>query len=85
MPRRAGDAGARLPHLNNRWQRLGLGSKPAPARIAASTPPFKRLEFGSEGRMTYTAIGLQTNIAARLTGGSASLAECSSARSAGTW
>jgi class 3 adenylate cyclase len=35
-------------------------------RIGISTGVLSVGSFGSEGRMTYTAIGLHTNIAARL-------------------
>lgn len=56
---------ARLPGLNDRWQRLGV-TTPLRMRIGINTGVLSVGSFGSEGRMTYTAIGLQTNIAARL-------------------
>jgi class 3 adenylate cyclase len=55
----------RLPALNRRWQRLGV-TEPMRTRIGINTGVLSVGSFGSEGRMTYTAIGLQTNIAARL-------------------
>lgn len=56
---------ARLPELNARWRKLGLGA-PLQIRIGINTGMVSVGSYGSEGRMTYTAIGLQTNIAARL-------------------
>ncbi len=56
---------ARLPELNNRWLKLGIG-EPLQIRIGINTGVLSVGSFGSEGRMTYTAIGLQTNIAARI-------------------
>ncbi len=56
---------ARLPELNNGWLKLGIG-EPLQIRIGINTGVLSVGSFGSEGRMTYTAIGLQTNIAARI-------------------
>lgn len=56
---------AKLPELNNRWRKLGLG-KELQIRIGINTGMSSVGSYGSEGRMTYTAIGLQTNIAARI-------------------
>jgi class 3 adenylate cyclase len=51
--------------LNKRWRLLGLG-KALKTRIGINTGMASVGSYGSTGRMTYTAIGLQTNIAARL-------------------
>jgi class 3 adenylate cyclase len=56
---------ARLPELNARWRKLGLGGN-LQVRIGINTGMVSVGSYGSEGRMTYTAIGLQTNIAARI-------------------
>ena len=56
---------SRLPSLNLMWQRLGV-SEPLRMRIGIDTGVLSVGSFGSEGRMTYTAIGLHANIAARL-------------------
>lgn len=56
---------ARLPSLDELWHRLGV-SDPLAMRIGINTGVLSVGSFGSEGRMTYTAIGMQTNIAARL-------------------
>lgn len=56
---------AKLPALNAGWRKLGLGA-PLQIRIGINTGMASVGSFGSEGRMTYTAIGLQTNIAARI-------------------
>lgn len=55
----------RLPGMNERWFRLGIG-RPIRTRIGINTGVLSVGTFGSEGRATYTAIGLQTNIAARI-------------------
>jgi class 3 adenylate cyclase len=55
----------RLPELNAQWRKLGLG-EPLQIRIGINTGMASVGSYGSEGRMTYTAIGLQTNIAARI-------------------
>jgi class 3 adenylate cyclase len=55
----------RLPALNVRWQELGV-AEPVQMRVGISTGVLSVGSFGSEGRVTYTAIGLHTNIAARL-------------------
>jgi class 3 adenylate cyclase len=56
---------ARLPSLNQLWHRLGV-TEPMQTRIGIDTGVLSVGSFGSEGRMTYTAIGLHANIAARL-------------------
>ena len=56
---------AQLPTLSLMWQRLGV-SDPLQMRIGIDTGVLSVGSFGSEGRMTYTAIGLHANIAARL-------------------
>lgn len=56
---------ARLPSLNLLWQRMGV-TEPIQMRIGINTGVVSVGSFGSEGRMTYTAIGMHTNIAARL-------------------
>lgn len=56
---------ARLADLNRSWHRLGV-VEPMQTRIGIDTGMLSVGSFGSEGRMTYTAIGLHTNIAARL-------------------
>lgn len=56
---------ARLPQLNIGWRKLGLGA-PVKIRIGINTGMSSVGSYGSIGRMTYTAIGLQTNIAARI-------------------
>lgn len=55
----------RLPVLNLQWKRLGV-IQPLQMRIGIDTGYLSVGSFGSEGRMTYTAIGLHTNIAARI-------------------
>lgn len=54
-----------LPELNRRWRKLGLGAA-LQIRIGINTGMASVGSYGSEGRMTYTAIGQQTNIAARI-------------------
>ncbi len=56
---------AQLPALNRSWQDIGV-EEPMRMRIGISTGVLSVGSFGSAGRMTYTAIGLHTNIAARL-------------------
>ena len=56
---------AKLPELNQHWRKLGLGEA-LQIRIGINTGMVSVGSYGSEGRMTYTAIGLQTNIAARI-------------------
>lgn len=56
---------AALPRLGERWRRLGVADQ-LRTRIGINTGVLSVGSFGSEGRMTYTAIGLHTNIAARL-------------------
>lgn len=56
---------SRIPELNEGWFRLGIGN-PLKIRIGINTGVLSVGSFGSEGRMTYTAIGLQANVAARL-------------------
>ena len=54
-----------MPDLNRRWRKLGLGEE-LKIRIGINTGMASAGSYGSTGRMTYTAIGLQTNIAARI-------------------
>ncbi len=56
---------AALPGLNAAWRKLGLGAD-LRIRIGINTGMASVGSYGSAGRMTYTAIGLQTNIAARI-------------------
>ena len=63
--RAAQEMQSRLPSLSLMWQRLGV-SEPLRMRIGIDTGVLSVGSFGSEGRMTYTAIGLHANIAARL-------------------
>lgn len=54
-----------LTQLNRRWRKLGLGQD-LEVRIGINTGVLSVGSFGSVGRMTYTAIGLQTNVTARI-------------------
>lgn len=56
---------AKLPDLNGHWRKLGLGT-PLQLRIGSNTGTVSVGRYGSQARMTYTAIGMQSNIAARL-------------------
>jgi class 3 adenylate cyclase len=56
---------ARLPELNLAWERAGVPQR-IQMRIGINTGVLSVGSFGSAGRMTYTAIGRHTNIAARL-------------------
>lgn len=56
---------ARLADLNKSWFRLGI-EKPLRVRIGINTGMLSVGTFGSDGRATYTAIGLQMNVAARI-------------------
>lgn len=56
---------AHIPALNAAWARLGVPT-PLAMRIGINTGVLSVGSFGSDGRMTYTAIGLETNIAARI-------------------
>ncbi len=51
--------------LNERWRRLGIG-RPLKMRIGINTGTVSVGSYGSQGRMTYTAFGLQTNITSRI-------------------
>ena len=55
----------RLAELNDSWFRLGI-EQPLKVRIGINTGVLSVGTFGSDGRATYTAIGLQMNIAARI-------------------
>lgn len=55
----------RIPSLNEGWLRLGVG-EPLAMRVGINTGVLSVGSFGSRGRMTYTAIGIQANIAARI-------------------
>lgn len=54
-----------LPDLNRAWRKLGV-DRDLQTRIGINTGVLSVGSFGSEGRATYTGIGLQTNIAARI-------------------
>ncbi len=56
---------ARLAELNTSWFRLGI-EQPLRVRIGINTGMLSVGTFGSDGRATYTAIGLQMNVAARI-------------------
>lgn len=56
---------AHIPALNAAWATLGVPT-PLAMRIGINTGVLSVGSFGSDGRMTYTAIGLETNIAARI-------------------
>lgn len=56
---------ARMPELNQSWRALGLECD-LRVRIGINTGTVSVGSYGSSGRMTYTAVGLQTNIAARI-------------------
>lgn len=56
---------ALLPSLDLLWHRLGV-TESMQTRIGIDGGVLSVGSFGSEGRMTYTAIGMHTNIAARL-------------------
>jgi class 3 adenylate cyclase len=56
---------ARLAELNTTWFRLGI-EQPLLVRIGINTGMLSVGTFGSDGRATYTAIGLQMNVAARI-------------------
>ena len=56
---------ARMPDMYQSWRKLGLEEE-LKIRIGINTGVLSVGSFGSEGRVTYTAIGLQTNIAARI-------------------
>ncbi len=56
---------ARLADLNKSWFRLGI-EQPLRVRIGINTGMLSVGTFGSDGRATYTAIGLQMNVAARI-------------------
>jgi len=56
-----------LADLNYQWRKLGLGQD-LQIRIGINTGVLSVGSFGSQGRMTYTAIGLQTNVTARIQG-----------------
>jgi class 3 adenylate cyclase len=55
----------RLADLNATWFHLGI-EQPLKVRIGINTGVLSVGTFGSDGRGTYTAIGLQMNIAARI-------------------
>jgi class 3 adenylate cyclase len=54
-----------LPEWSRRWYRLGI-DQDLQARIGINTGVISVGTFGSAVRATYTGIGLQTNIAARI-------------------
>lgn len=56
---------ARLPSLHEVWYRLGA-TEPLSMRAGINSGVLSVGSFGSRGRMTYTAIGVQANIASRI-------------------
>lgn len=58
---------AKMLELSEAWRRLGL-SRALKVRIGINTGMVSVGSYGSPGRRTYTAVGLVTNIAARLEG-----------------
>jgi class 3 adenylate cyclase len=54
-----------MAQLNEGWRELGLGEA-LQVRMGINTGMLSVGSFGSQGRMTYTAIGLQTNVTARI-------------------
>jgi class 3 adenylate cyclase len=56
---------ARLAELNESWYHLGI-EHPLKVRVGINTGMLSVGTFGSDGRATYTAIGLQMNVAARI-------------------
>jgi class 3 adenylate cyclase len=54
-----------MARLNENWRELGLGEE-LQVRMGINTGMLSVGSFGSQGRMTYTAIGLQTNVTARI-------------------
>ncbi|HKY92019.1 MAG TPA: adenylate/guanylate cyclase domain-containing protein [Nevskiaceae bacterium] len=54
-----------LAQLNERWLKLGIG-RHLMMRIGINTGTVSVGSYGSRGRMTYTAMGLETNITARI-------------------
>lgn len=61
----ARDMQALMSVLNERWERIGIG-RPLQIRIGINTGSASVGSYGSKGRMTYTAMGLHTNITSRL-------------------
>jgi class 3 adenylate cyclase len=57
----------RISALRERWKQEGI-EKPFAVRMGINTGYATVGDFGSEGRVTYTAIGTQTNLAARIEG-----------------
>jgi len=54
-----------MARLNEGWRALGLGDE-LQVRMGINTGMLSVGSFGSQGRMTYTAIGLQTNVTNRI-------------------
>jgi class 3 adenylate cyclase len=54
-----------MQELNTRWEKLRIG-RPLMIRIGINTGTVSVGSYGSKGRMTYTAMGLETNITARI-------------------
>ena len=61
----ARDMQRQMQELNVRWEKLGIG-RPLMIRIGVNTGTVSVGSFGSRGRMTYTAMGLETNITSRI-------------------
>jgi len=59
---------AKMRELGESWRVFGLG-KALAVRIGINTGMVSVGSYGSQGRMTYTAVGLVTNIAARVEAG----------------
>ena len=55
----------RMVGLRERWTGEGI-SNPFRIRVGINSGHVNVGNFGSEGRMTYTAIGRETNLAARI-------------------
>ena len=63
--RMALDMQQRLLELQDTWHRRGI-ERPFRARIGINTGHASVGDYGSSGRKLYTAIGMQTNLAARI-------------------
>lgn len=55
----------KLPELDESWRTLGLGAD-LRVRIGINTGMVSVGSYASPGRMTYTAVGIETNIASRI-------------------
>jgi class 3 adenylate cyclase len=59
------DMQRRIAELDSAWRQAGL-ARPLEVRIGINTGQASVGNFGSRGRVDYTAIGRQVNLAARL-------------------